>query len=51
MPCTLTSAQASNNVEAECATLQVPENPEAPDGRYCDGWAHTNLALRMSRPG
>jgi pimeloyl-ACP methyl ester carboxylesterase len=32
-PCTLTSAQASNNVEAECATLQVPENPEAPDGR------------------
>lgn len=32
-PCTLTSAQASNNVEAECATLQVPENPDAPDGR------------------
>ncbi len=32
-PCTLTSAQASSNVEAECATLQVPENPAAPDGR------------------
>lgn len=32
-PCTLTSAQASDNVEAECATLQVPENPDAPNGR------------------
>ncbi len=32
-PCTLTSAQASANVEAQCATLQVPENPAAPDGR------------------
>ncbi|MER2178058.1 MAG: alpha/beta hydrolase, partial [Stenotrophomonas maltophilia] len=32
-PCTLTSAQASANVEAQCATLQVPENPATPDGR------------------
>jgi pimeloyl-ACP methyl ester carboxylesterase len=32
-PCTLTSTQASSNVEAECATLQVPENPDAPNGR------------------
>jgi hypothetical protein len=32
-PCTLTSAQASANVEAQCTTLQVPENPAAPDGR------------------
>lgn len=32
-PCTLTSAQASDNVEAQCATLQVPENPAAPGGR------------------
>ncbi len=32
-PCTLTSSQASSNVEAECATLQVAENPDAPNGR------------------
>ncbi|AHY57208.1 alpha/beta hydrolase [Stenotrophomonas rhizophila] len=32
-PCTLTSTQASDNVEAQCATLQVAENPAAPDGR------------------
>ncbi|HYG06173.1 MAG TPA: alpha/beta hydrolase [Stenotrophomonas sp.] len=32
-PCTLTSAQAAGNVEAQCATLQVPENPSAPQGR------------------
>jgi len=32
-PCTLTSAQASSNVEAECTTLQVPENPDEPGGR------------------
>ncbi len=32
-PCTLTGAQASSNVEAECATLQVPENPAEPNGR------------------
>jgi len=32
-PCTLTSTQASDNLEAQCATLQVAENPAAPDGR------------------
>lgn len=32
-PCTLTSAQASGNVEAQCTTLAVPEDPAAPGGR------------------
>ncbi|KAF1013031.1 MAG: Carboxylesterase A [Stenotrophomonas maltophilia] len=32
-PCTLTSTQASANVEALCGTLQVPENRQAPEGR------------------
>ncbi|WP_140727675.1 alpha/beta hydrolase [Pseudomonas sp. Hp2] len=32
-PCTLTHPQAPGNVEAKCATLQVPENPAAPQGR------------------
>ncbi|MCC7634473.1 alpha/beta hydrolase [Stenotrophomonas rhizophila] len=32
-PCTLTSTRASDNVEAQCATLQVAENPAAPQGR------------------
>lgn len=35
-PCTLTSAQAAGNVEAQCATLAVPENPAAPAGRKID---------------
>ncbi|MGV8960262.1 MAG: alpha/beta hydrolase [Stenotrophomonas sp.] len=32
-PCTLTSAQASGNVEAQCTTLEVPENREDPGSR------------------
>jgi len=32
-PCTLTSAQAAGNVEAQCATMDVPENPAVPAGR------------------
>ncbi|MEG2981908.1 MAG: alpha/beta fold hydrolase, partial [Stenotrophomonas sp.] len=32
-PCTLTNTQASDNVEAQCTTLQVAENPAAPNGR------------------
>jgi pimeloyl-ACP methyl ester carboxylesterase len=32
-PCTLTNPQAPGNVEAQCATLQVAENPAAPQGR------------------
>lgn len=32
-PCTLTHPQAPGNVQAQCATLQVPENPAAPQGR------------------
>lgn len=32
-PCTLSGAQASANVEAQCTTFQVPENPAAPQGR------------------
>lgn len=32
-PCTLTGTMATGNVEAQCATLQVAENPAAPDGR------------------
>ena len=32
-PCTLTSAQASSNVEAQCSTLEVAENPADPKGR------------------
>jgi len=32
-PCTLTGPQASGNVEAQCAQLQVPENPAEPQGR------------------
>jgi len=32
-PCTLTGPQASGNVEAQCARLEVPENPAAPQGR------------------
>ncbi|WMJ71448.1 alpha/beta fold hydrolase [Stenotrophomonas sp. 24(2023)] len=35
-PCTLTSSQASANVEALCGTLSVPENREAPQGRKID---------------
>ncbi|MFT4248873.1 MAG: alpha/beta fold hydrolase [Pseudomonas sp.] len=33
-PCTLTHPQAAGNVEAQCATLQVAENPAAPQGRH-----------------
>ncbi|HEY9252992.1 MAG TPA: alpha/beta hydrolase [Stenotrophomonas sp.] len=32
-PCTLTSAQAAANVAAQCTTMEVPENPAAPEGR------------------
>lgn len=32
-PCTLASPQAPAAVEAQCATLEVPENHAAPDGR------------------
>ncbi|HBK45926.1 MAG TPA: alpha/beta hydrolase [Xanthomonadaceae bacterium] len=32
-PCTLTSPVASGNVQAQCAQLQVAENPAAPDRR------------------
>ena len=32
-PCTLSTEGASANVEAQCATLQVPENRAQPDGR------------------
>ncbi|MEE7548319.1 alpha/beta fold hydrolase, partial [Xanthomonas sp. Kuri4-1] len=32
-PCTLTSAQAAGNVEAQCARLSVPENPAVPGER------------------
>src|SRR5690606_31011053 len=31
-PCAL-SADGNNSVEAQCATLSVPENHDAPDGR------------------
>lgn len=32
-PCTLSSGSAAGNIEAQCAQLQVPENPAAPNGR------------------
>ncbi|MEA9605917.1 alpha/beta hydrolase [Xanthomonas campestris pv. plantaginis] len=32
-PCTLSSGSAAGNIEAQCAQLQVPENPDAPNGR------------------
>ncbi len=32
-PCTLTSPQASGNVEAQCGTFEVAENPAEPQGR------------------
>lgn len=32
-PCTLSTEGASTNVEAQCATLQVPEDRARPDGR------------------
>ncbi|HEY0333165.1 MAG TPA: alpha/beta hydrolase [Stenotrophomonas sp.] len=32
-PCTLTGAQASGNVQAQCAQMPVPENPAEPQGR------------------
>ncbi|MEG0184427.1 MAG: alpha/beta hydrolase, partial [Stenotrophomonas sp.] len=35
-PCTLTTVGASVNVEAQCATLQVPEDRARPDGRRID---------------
>lgn len=39
--CSLSSPTAGTAVEAQCATLQVPENPAAPQGRKIDlriGW-------------
>lgn len=35
-PCTLTGPVAAANVEAQCGTLSVPENPAAPQGRKID---------------
>ena len=35
-PCTLTTEGASANVEAQCGTLQVPEDRARPDGRRID---------------
>ncbi|KFA25869.1 alpha/beta hydrolase [Xanthomonas vasicola] len=32
-PCTLSAGGAAGNIEAQCATLRVPENPAAPSGR------------------
>ncbi|WP_369935846.1 alpha/beta hydrolase [Xanthomonas tesorieronis] len=32
-PCTLTSPVASNNVEAQCTRMPLPENPAVPGGR------------------
>ncbi|MCC4600483.1 alpha/beta hydrolase [Xanthomonas melonis] len=32
-PCTLSSGSAAGNIEAQCAHLQVPENPAVPNGR------------------
>ncbi|MFC0153190.1 alpha/beta hydrolase [Xanthomonas dyei] len=32
-PCTLSSGSAAGNIEAQCASLPVPENPAAPKGR------------------
>ncbi|WP_454832856.1 alpha/beta hydrolase [Pseudoxanthomonas wuyuanensis] len=32
-PCTLTTPYAGNNVQAQCARLDVAENPDAPEGR------------------
>ncbi|PJK13945.1 alpha/beta hydrolase [Lysobacteraceae bacterium NML07-0707] len=32
-PCTLANAQINKSIAAQCTTLQVPENPDAPDGR------------------
>ncbi|WP_167393780.1 alpha/beta hydrolase [Xanthomonas populi] len=33
VPCTLSSGSAAGNIEAQCASLRVPENPAAPTGR------------------
>lgn len=35
-PCTLTSPYLTTNVEAQCATLPVAEDPARPDGRKVD---------------
>ena len=40
-PCTLSGTSASSNVEAQCGTLSVPENPAQPEGR--------RIALRIAR--
>ncbi|HLM52660.1 MAG TPA: alpha/beta hydrolase, partial [Pseudoxanthomonas sp.] len=32
-PCTLDGTTGGGNVEAQCARLEVPENPQAPQGR------------------
>ncbi|MCC8444749.1 alpha/beta hydrolase [Xanthomonas cannabis] len=32
-PCTLSSGSAAGNIEAQCASLRVPENPADPKGR------------------
>jgi len=35
-PCTLSSAQGAENVDAQCATLKVAENPAEPAGRQIE---------------
>lgn len=43
-PCTLASPQINTSIAAQCATLQVAENPDAPDGRKIDlkiAWVQT----------
>ncbi len=35
-PCTLSGVMASQNVEAQCGTLSVAEDPQRPDGRHID---------------
>ena len=49
-PCTLTGPQAAANVEGQCATLAVAEDPAQPDGRRIDlriAW----LAPDNNQPG
>lgn len=35
-PCTLSNAASADSVEAQCTTLSVPENRDAPEGRHID---------------
>ena len=43
-PCTLANPQINKSIAAQCTTLQVAENPDAPDGRKIDlkiAWVQT----------